>query len=499
MHGVQRLRFRLPPRIGAAALVCGAAVVAAVGCAAPDIDGAAEIARASQAMGAANLKTLRYTADGTGYTFGQAFVPGMPWPKITVHAMTRSLNYDTASMRDEITLSRAEPRGGGGYPLQGEQRNDQFVSGALAWNQAAAGAAAGPRFVADRVHQLWITPHGVLKAAQRNKAAAQTRSEGGATVTALKFGEPGRFEATVIVGADGLVQRVESRVPDAVLGEVDVVTRYSGYRDAGGVRFPGRIEQSVAGHPVLELAVREVQPNAAVDIAVPDAVRSAAERVTTDKLADGVWYVGGGSHHSVAIEMRDHLVLVEAPLNDGRTAPVIAAVKALAPGKPIRYVINSHSHFDHSGGLRAAVAEGATVVTQAANVAYFERAFATPARIAPDRLAQSGRRAAFLAVNDKASLSDGARTIDIHRITGSVHNDSFLMVHLPNEKILIEADAYTPQPPNAQPPAVPNANNVNLIDNIERLKLQVERIAPLHGRVVPLAELYSTARRSPAR
>jgi hypothetical protein len=483
-------------RLGLARLAGASALIAAIaGCATPDIDASAVIARAQQAMGGANLKTLRYSGEGTGHTFGQAYQPGMPWPRITVHAFARSLNYDTASMRDEITLSRAEPRGGGGYPLQGLQRNDQYVSGDLAWNQAAAGPQPGPRFVADRVHQLWITPHGVLQAAQRHQAAAQTRSEGGTTATALKFRVPGRFDATAIVGADGLVQRVDSRAPDAVMGEVDVVTRYSDYRDFGGVKFPRRIEQTVAGHPVLDLMVRDVLPHAPVDIAPPDAVRQYAERVTTEKLADGVWHVAGGSHNSVAIEMRDHLVLVEAPLNDGRTVPVLNAVKALAPGKPIRHVVNSHSHFDHSGGLRAAVAEGATVVTQAGNVAFFERAFATPNRIAPDRLTQSGRRATFLAVNDKATLSDGARTIDIHRITDSVHNDTFLMVHLPHEKILIEADAYTPLPPGALQPATPNLNNVNLIVNIERLGLQVERIAPLHGRVVPLAELYATASR----
>ncbi len=489
--------FSVRRRVAAAVLM--PLFVAVVGCATPDLDGAATIARANQAMGGTQLKSIRYSADGSGYTFGQAFVPGMPWPKITVHAFTRSVNYDTASMRDEVTLSRAEPRGGGGYPLQGQQRNDQYVSGGSAWNQAATGPQPGPRFVADRVHQLWITPHGALKAAARNKAAAQTRSEAGSTVTALKFREPGRFDAIVIVGADGLVQRVESRAPDAVLGEVDVVTRYSDYRDVGGVKFPGRIEQSMAGHPVLDVTVREVQPNAAVDIALPDAVRSASERVTTEKLADGVWHVAGGSHNSVAIEMRDHFVLVETPLNDGRSQPVIDAVKALVPGKPIRYVINSHVHFDHAGGLRTAVAEGATIVTQAANVPFFERAFATPSQIAPDRLAQSGKRAAFLAVNDRATLSDGTRTVDIHRINDSVHNDTFLLVHLPKEKILIEADAYTPLAPGAQPPATPNANNVNLIDNIERLKLPVERIAPLHGRVVPLADLYTTASRPPPR
>ena len=141
--------FSVRRRVAAAVLM--PLFVAVVGCATPDLDGAATIARANQAMGGTQLKSIRYSADGSGYTFGQAFVPGMPWPKITVHAFTRSVNYDTASMRDEVTLSRAEPRGGGGYPLQGQQRNDQYVSGGSAWNQAATGPQPGPRFVADRV------------------------------------------------------------------------------------------------------------------------------------------------------------------------------------------------------------------------------------------------------------------------------------------------------------------------------------------------------------
>ncbi len=118
--------------------VCGAAALAAVllaACATPGADAGATLKRANDAMGAGSLKSIRYTAEGTGYTFGQAFVPGTAWPRITVHAMARSINYDTGSMREEITLSRAEPQGGGGYPLQGQQRNDQYVSGTMAWNQ----------------------------------------------------------------------------------------------------------------------------------------------------------------------------------------------------------------------------------------------------------------------------------------------------------------------------------------------------------------------------
>src|SRR4030095_17249842 len=108
--------------------------------------------------------------------------------------------------------------------------------------------------------------------------------------------------------------------------------------------------------------------------------------------------IAAGSHTRVAIEMKDYMIVVEAPLNDGRSVPVLAQVKQLVPGKPIRYVVNSHSHFDHSGGLRAAVAEGATIITQEQNKAYLERAFATRSTIAPDALEKSGRKARIMSV-----------------------------------------------------------------------------------------------------
>lgn len=452
--------------------------------------------RASAAMG--EPKTIRYTGAGTGWTFGQAWKPGTAWPKIDIESQTRTLNYANSSMREQIAFSRGEPKGGGGYPLSGQQRNDQYLSGSYAWNVTPAMAIPGPRFVTDRTHQLWISPHGVVAAAVRNNAAVTwTAPKAGKSLAAVSFTEPGRFSAIAFINDDYLVERVESRAPDAVLGEVAVVTVYSNYRDYGGVKFPGRIQQSAGGFPVLDVAIKEVQPNAPAEFAVPDNVRGATERVTTEKVADGVWYVAGGSHHSVAIEMKDHLIMVEAPLSDARSGPVIEEVKKLAPGKPIRYVINSHSHFDHSGGLRAAVASGATVVAQADSKAYFERAFATRGKIAPDLLTKSGRKASVRAIKDKMTLTDGARRVEVLSIGASNHVAGFTMVYLPKERLLIEADAYTPIAPGAKPPATPNANNVNLIENIERLKLSIDRILPLHGRVVPLADLYTTAGRTP--
>jgi len=474
--------------------VAVAAVVAA--CASTGEDATSTLSRSAQAMGSSGLKTLRYAGNGTGFTFGQAYTPGGVWPKITVHSMTRTIDYDSGAMREEIVLSRAEPLGGGGYPPSGEQRNDQFINGEIAWNQNGTTVAPGPRFVTDRMHQLWITPHGALKAAQRNRATARRNADG---TTAVSYTQPGRFSATLLVGADGLVMQVDSVFADPVLGDTKAITTYADYRDFGGVKFPMRVRQTMGGHPVLDLAVSAVEVNPAASLDVPEAARNQAERVVVERLGAGVWFLAGGSHNSVAIEMADHLVLVEAPLNDARTLAVIEQVKTLAPGKPIRYVINSHGHFDHSGGVRAAVAEGATVVTSAANVPYFERAFATPNALRPDRMAQAGKAARFVPVTEKLAMADAMRAMELHAIAGSPHADSFLMLYLPEERILIEADAFTPGAPNAPPPATPNPNHLNLIANIERLGLPVDRIVPLHGRVVPVADLYVAAGKTPPR
>jgi glyoxylase-like metal-dependent hydrolase (beta-lactamase superfamily II) len=472
--------------------VCSALPVHAAG-----LEAAAVLRRAEAAMGAAELKTLRYAGTGSAWQFGQGYKAGAPWPKLNIPSYARLIDYEKGASREDVVRSRAEPTGGGGIPLAGEQRLSMAVSGTHAWNQVGPAPAANPREVAARVHDIWITPHGVIKAALKNNASLEFRTQGGREVAVVSFTERGQYSATAFINADYLVERIESRMPNPVLGDTAVVTTYEDYRQHGNIRFPARIKQSAGGNVVFELAVSEVQPNAAVDLPVPENVRGFAERVTSERAADGVWYMAGASHHSVAIEMKDHLIVVESPLYDGRAAPMLEAVKKLVPGKPIRYVVNSHFHFDHAGGLRTAAAEGATIVTHQATKAWFEKALANPNRISPDLLAKSGRTAKVVGAGEKMVLKDGTRTVEIHYIRDSIHAVPFLMVYLPKDRLLIEADAYTPLAPNAAPPSPPNANNVNLVRNIERLRLPVDRILPLHGRIVPLAELHRTVGRAP--
>lgn len=484
--------------------IAGGALVLALGIGAAPATGFAQEAtavlkRTAAALGADGTQTLRYTMAGTGYTFGQPYIPGTAWPKIDIQEMTRLVNYDTAAMREEIAFSRGEPRGGGGYPLSGQVRNTGFIAGGTAWNQTAGGPSAGARFVNERVLQLWTSPQGIVKAAQRNNASLSWTTKDGKNIALVSFTDPGRFKAVAHVNEDYLVEKIEAVFPTPVMGDTKVVTTFSNYRDSGGVKFPAKIRQSMGGHPIYDLDVKGVERNVAADIVAPEAVRIPVERVASEKVTDGVWFLAGGSHNSVVIEMKDHLILVESPLGDERAFAVIEAARKLVPGKPLRYLINSHDHFDHSGGVRTAAAEGLTIVANAKAQAFYAKTFATQNTIQPDRLAKSGKKPKFRTWTDKLDLSDASRKVEVHRIVGNVHSEIFAMVYLPQQKILIEADAFTPGAPNAPAPTTANPMHVNLVENIQRLKLDVAQILPLHGRVAPVAELYTAAKMTPAR
>lgn len=462
-----------------------------------EVDAHGVLRRAAHAIGAYDVKAIRFAGAGTGATFGQAYKPGGPWPKLNYSNFARVADYETNALREDFARSRAEPTGGGAVPLSGEQRLTTFVQGDVAWNLAGPAPAATPVALNMRIHDLWTTPHGFIKAGLKGKATLTWRSVAGKEYAAVAYAEPGRFSAVALIGADFLIERIEARVPHPVMGDTPVVTHYSDYREHRGAKFPARIRQSTGGMPTLDIEVKEVEINPVAAIQTPEVVRSTAQRVTTEKAAEGVWYLAGASHHSVAIEMKDHLIVVESPLYDGRAAAMLEVAGQLVPGKAVRYVVNSHPHFDHAGGLRTAAAAGATLVVHASAKPYLEKVFANPNRIEPDLLARSGKKARFIGVDGKQVFSDGTRSVEIHAIRDSVHSAAFLMVYLPVEKLLVEADAYTPGPPGGKPPSPPNANHVNLVDNIERLKLNVERILPLHGRIVPLSELYAAIGRKP--
>jgi len=450
---------------------------------------AATVADIAAAMGSVNVSTLRISGTGTFAIVGQSLRAGGEWPKFRIKQAERVFDYANSALAEDIVFLPPEgaPRGGGGQPFYTEQRRLNTMRGDAAWTGAGENATAAPAQIAALQHELWISPHGVIKAALNAGTTASTGADGRTTFVVERAG---RFKAQATANAANLIERVVSSIANPVLGDMTVETTYADYRTVEGVQVPTKIVQRVLGHPTFEMAVVDINLNAP-PVTAPAQIRPAAPvpAATIEKVAEGVWFVAGASHHSAAIEMADHIVLVEAPLGDARTNEVIDLVKKTIPNKPLRIVVNTHHHFDHSGGLRAAAAEGMTILTHEFNRPFFEAAYAAPRTLAPDRLARANGNARFQTMGDKMVLSDSTRTLELLALKDNTHADGLIVGYLPKEKILIVADAFSPRTEVVRTPERLNPFTTNLWDNIQRLKLDVATVLPIHGRYVPVREL----------
>lgn len=451
----------------------------------------ATLTAAARAMGATSLNSIRYEGTGTTFGFQQAPVPGGPWPRFELTTYVMAVDYAAPAMRHEEARSQGEhpPRGGSGQPMAGSARTVQLVSGTYAWGENPAGAAApSPAAVSDRLMEIWLTPHGLIKAALAKGARVQGR-----TFSLAVEGQ----DLTVTLSDQNLVDRVVYMVDHPQLGDMAIETMYSEYQDYGGVKFPRRIVEKTGGFPTLDVTVSKVEPNAAVASTVPENVRQApppsspsAPPQVAQKVTEGVWYLTIGNPRSVAVEFRDHVVVVEGPSNDGQTYATTGWVQKNIPNKPIRYLVNTHHHFDHSGGLRGYVAQGIPIITHEINKPYFEEIWKRPHTIKPDSLSVKPKAAVFETMAEKKILTDGSRTMELHHIQNHGHAPGYIMAYLPADKVLIYADSYNP-PAGNDPRDRSRTNEFlqGLYDNIQRLRLDVVTLAPLHGRVVPFDNL----------
>jgi glyoxylase-like metal-dependent hydrolase (beta-lactamase superfamily II) len=451
---------------------------------------------AAASMGVADVTALEFSGTGRWFQFGQSAAPGLPWPQFDVSSYTATIDYVKPAARVQITRKQTVEEGRV-RPTPVEQKVDQYVDGTLAWNVPTAPAAGGnvpppqaqPAAVAERQAEIWTSPHGFIKAAVFNKATT-TAADGGTQVEFVADGR--RYEG--FLDASNQVTRVRTWIDNTVFGDTPLEVTYADYRKFGDLSFPGKISRSMGGHPVLDLTVTSVAKASPQIAAPPEASTVAPVEVTVETIAKGVHYLRGGSHHSIAVDQADGIVVIEAPLHEERSNAVIAKVKELIPNKPIRFIVNSHHHFDHSGGLRTYVDEGATVVTHASNQPFYEQAWAAPRTLNADRLATSGKTAQFQTFTDKLVLKDKDHPVEVHHIAGNGHNDAFAMVYLPKERVLIEGDAWTPAAAGAPAPTTANPYTVNLLENVEKLKLNVRTIAALHGPgVATLAQLRAAA------
>jgi glyoxylase-like metal-dependent hydrolase (beta-lactamase superfamily II) len=464
---------------------------------------------ATEALGADHIRSIEFSATGKWYQFGQEPNPNVPAPEFEVTSYTASIDYNTATShiqreaREVVdpTRWRPVPQMAGGRGGEGAQ---EFVAGGIGWILGTTGGpATGLPVTAisdrgnaeERTMEIWATPQGFLKAAAANHATSKPTNGGGSEVTFML----GNHKVVGKINAQNQVYSVHYWIDNPVLGDMLCEAGFTDYRDFGGVLFPAHIVRTQGGKMRLELIVSGVKVNPPVVIPVPEGMREAMTapvKVTADKLADGVYWMKGFQWHSVAVDQGDHIVMIDAPLDEARSLAVIAKIKETIPNKPITYLINTHVHFDHAGGVRTYVDEGATIVTLPMNQAFFERVWRNPHTLNPDRLALSKKTPKFLPVtNGKLVLSDSKRPVEVHEQVGTAHSDAILMVYLPVEKILVQVDAW-----NTEALAAPRIDTIggeyvnpymlNLYDEIVRLNLDVRTLVPLHGpRTTTMAEL----------
>lgn len=297
-----------------------------------------------------------------------------------------------------------------------------------------------------------------------------------------------------------LLTKFESLGDDPVFGDVLRETLFSGYRAVAGLTVPTSVIVKYAGEIVLELNYIDIKVNtrpAAEVFQVPNGFEPGPETLgplspTVTKLAEGVYFVNGMSDGAVwfysqlFVAFRDYVLVVESPLDNGVSRAVIAKIKELIPGKPIRYLVPTHYHFDHLGGIREYIAEGVTVITTPGNKGLVERIAMAPHTLRPDALSRMVRRPVIEKFTGKRVFSDGERTVELYDVGPSPHVEEMVIAYLPQQKIVFVSDLCMTRIKGRIPP--PSQTNVDFAQKLRKLDLQIETIANGHGWLGTMAE-----------
>lgn len=468
---------------------CAALLALAVaGCAQPtpeqDI-----IAEAASALGGRDAllaaTSLMLEGHGTNGNLGQDMTPEATGQTFEVTAYTRVVDLTAERMRVEQTRTPNFTY----FQGQAPQKQVQGVDGDIGYNLAPNGTATRtPEPVArDRRDDIYHHPLTLVRAALDPAARlVNPRTVGNERVIDVTTAK-GQTFTLAVDGASSLPTRVASMRDNANLGDVLVETTFADYQDVSGLKLPSHLVTRTDGYPTADLRLTRQAVDGGGDLAAPAAAASAppgvpSATVAVTELAKGVWLLAGQSHHSVLVEFADHLALIEAPQNDARALAVIAKARELRPGKPLTHVVATHHHFDHSGGIRAAVAEGLTVVARKNSEVFYRDAIGRSHTIVQDALAKSPQPLTIDAIERDTELKDAAMTVLLLTVDGSPHGDTMLMAYFPKERLLVEADVYSPA-------AAVHPFAANLLENVKKRKLRVDRIVPLHGTVVPFGDL----------
>ena len=368
----------------------------------------------------------------------------------------------------------------------------QAVDGDVAYNIGATGTATRAPAAAARARRMDMLAHPIafVRMALDPKAAVANRRTSG-SLELVDLTTPFGDALTLAVHTSSSLPAWVSWVgPDTNLGDVTYRAAFTGYAPVSGVLMPTGLNTTIDFRSIVQskLYVDRHAVDAPIDdLSAPAAVRSAAAPVPpaptieATALAKGIWFLRGAGN-SVLFEFDDHLTLFEVYASEANAKAVIEKARSLVPGKPLTEAVVSHHHFDHTGGLRAAVSEGLTIIMQRGNEGLAREVTSRPAKLFPDALGRAPRPLKFRAVDDHLKLADKSMEIDVYRIVANSHMADGLFVHVPRERLLVQGDLF-------------DVSweiywwGSSYMDNVKFRNLQVDRDVPVHGRVLPIAEV----------
>ncbi|MES2605623.1 MAG: MBL fold metallo-hydrolase [Pseudomonadota bacterium] len=491
------LHRRITARVFTALLlVCGA--IAEVH--AQDANARQTVLEAAAAMGGVerieSLRTLRMRGYGhEAYQDGGSEITteiAAPEKMTNLTAYERVIDVPNARTRVKARAFRAFVFAARAM-MQGAPQH-QVLDGTVAYDVAANGALRRASEVAARQRRMELLAQPVMAVrAALDPASTLTgsRMENGLRLVDVTTADAAQY--TLALDAQSkLPVWVQWVGPHENLGELRYRAEYSAWQQVEGLLLPMSFNtvSDFRNTVMLRLHIDRYELDLAIDdLAASAEVRAAAApvpayTVEAQPVARGVWLLAGNNGaNSVLLEFADHLTLFEVPTNRAWSEAVIATARRTVPGKPLTQVIISHHHFDHTGGLRSAVAEGLQVVTQRGNVAWFAELMAWPVKTFPDALSRNPRPLTTLAVDDHLQMSDAALTVDIYHTVANAHMAHGLLAYIPEHKLLIQGDLF-------------DKNwevyfwGDTYAANVEYRKLEVERDVPIHGEVTPIAEVH---------
>ena len=426
------------------------------------------------------VRTLTIEGYATNPNLGQQMTPDSQLLLWMIPDYTRRL--DLANSRMELAITRRPAFPAVFDNARAVQRLDGDVAYNVLTNQPRP-ARLSEAATKDRRLEMLHHPLTALRAAL-DPASTLGNHRTSATRRSVDITTAKGDTITLSVDAQGRPVSVQSMHYHPNLGDVARVTTFGAYAALEGLRLPKRIGTTIDRWTEWDIGVMKHTLDADLDLAAPEETRAAApaaaippQNVPVTEVAAGIWFVTGAGVPSLVVEFTDHVALVEVPASEARTQAVMARARELVPGKPLTQAIVTHHHFDHTAGLRAAVAEGLTIITHRVNENWFREMVKRKHSIVVDALARAPKPLEIVTFDDAHTLRDAAMELQLVHLRNSTHGDGIIGIYFPRERLFAEADVWNP---GAQ--IQPHVRSLD--EEIRRRGLQIERIVPLHGQQV---------------